>query len=85
MTLKRHQLNHRKKRDLVIGGVVIPAYNFWYGTGMIGGMTMATDGNSQHESQETPQQEAGEETSAPSTGAAAAGGDASSGATQSAM
>ena len=86
MVLKKNQLKHHKRRGLLVGGVWVPAYNFWYGGGeMTGGLTMATNGNQQHEAQETPEQESGEDTSAATTGANAAGGDASAGAAQSAM
>lgn len=70
MELHKKQLKHHKKRKhLVVGGVILPIYNFWLGSSTIGGgLTMATPGDD----------ETGE-ASAPTSGSNA-GGDAAAGA-----
>lgn len=82
MALDREQLkHHKKKRPLVLGGVVIPTFSFW-GGGYLqqGGLTTATQGEEANESAQTEasENESGE-TSATTSGSAVAGGDASAG------
>jgi hypothetical protein len=82
MALEKDQLKHDKKRKhLIVGGVVVPTFSFW-GGGYYNqnGLTMATQGEEAHESAQTEasENESGE-TSATTSGSAAAGGDASAG------